>query len=69
MAIYEYLCTVCSTKENKEVLFNIIASEPPKEAVCPTCGSSKVMRSWNAPPVIFKAGGFYSSKSEESEPE
>jgi predicted nucleic acid-binding Zn ribbon protein len=62
--LYEYYCPTCSNKNNKETLFYLSASEPPKEnPPCPNCGNLKTIRSWNAPFIKFKGNGFYSSDS------
>jgi putative FmdB family regulatory protein len=62
MPLYEYMCVNCSAKNNNESLFYLNAKEPPKEnPSCPVCGNTKTMRGWNAPAVIFKGRGFYST--------
>jgi putative FmdB family regulatory protein len=57
MPIYDYGCTNCKKG------FSVVADKPPKikDVVCPNCGSDKIFREWNAPPVIFKGKGFYTT--------
>ena len=67
---YEYICVTCTAKNNKETFFYLVADKPPKpHPNCPICGSEKVMRAWNAPTVIFKGKGFYSSDNKDKENE
>lgn len=57
MPIYEYICNSCGKK------FDLMIAEPkpPRKPVCPHCGKENTQREWNAPAVVFKGDGFYSS--------
>jgi len=61
MPIYDYSCTDCKKD------FSVVADSPPKAKVliCPNCGSEKIFREWNAPPVIFKGKGFYTTDNKD----
>jgi putative FmdB family regulatory protein len=60
MPTYEYLCASC-----KET-FYLVADKPPKpNPNCPNCGSEKTMREWNAPNIIFKGDGFYTTDNKD----
>ncbi len=67
--IYEFLCVSCTSRENKEHPFYVVAKEPPKEKpCCPDCGSNKVMLAWNVPVIHFKGNGFYSTENGDNLP-
>jgi putative FmdB family regulatory protein len=60
MPIYEYLCSRCKKT------FYLPAKKPPKtNPDCPICGSKETVREWNAPAVIFRGDGFYTTDSKD----
>jgi putative FmdB family regulatory protein len=60
MPLYEYQCNKC----DKEFIMS--ADKPPKtNPTCPNCGSENTMRLWNAPTVIFRGNGFYTTDNKE----
>ena len=64
MPIYEYECSICQFRFEREQSFD---EEP--VAVCPEC-QGQTRRVFQSTPVIFKGSGFYitdSRKSPESE--
>lgn len=53
MPTYEFKCNTCGgTQEITKFL---------GDDTIPTCCSASMERVWSAPPVHFKAGGFYST--------
>ena len=56
MATYEYECP----GDGEMVIVTRPMSEPEGEYFCETCGD-KLKRVFNAPPVKFNTGGFYST--------
>jgi putative FmdB family regulatory protein len=64
MPIYEYSCSRCRK------IFYLPAKEPPKSNPnCPNCGNEKTVREWNAPPIVFKGKGFYTTDNKDKENE
>lgn len=56
MATYEYECP----NDNETVIVTRSMTEPEGEYSCETCGGM-LRRVFNAPPVKFNSGGFYST--------
>jgi putative FmdB family regulatory protein len=52
---YEYSCTACGHRYEKREGF-----DAPSVQSCPRCGE-KARRVLHAPPILFKASGFYAS--------
>jgi predicted nucleic acid-binding Zn ribbon protein len=68
MPIFEYICAICSTKNNEEYVFCLSAGYPPqKNPNCPNCGNGKTVRKWNPAAVHFRGNGFYSSDNKKGD--
>jgi putative FmdB family regulatory protein len=59
MPIYGYVCNSCG--KSFDLMLAITESNPPRKPVCPHCGKDNTQREWNAPAVVFKGDGFYTT--------
>lgn len=57
MPTYEYLCEGCAHRYEKREGF-----DAPARQKCPSCGK-RANRVLQAPPIVFKGGGFYKTDS------
>ena len=55
MPTYEYCCSACGHQYERREGF-----DPPAIQSCPRCGE-EARRVLHAPPILFKASGFYAS--------
>lgn len=62
MPVYEYQCQACRHRFERRQSFS---DEPVK--VCPECGGA-TKRLLQAPPIIFKGGGWYATDSRSPQP-
>ncbi len=62
MPTYEYLCEGCAKLYEKREGF-----DAPARQKCPACGK-RANRVLQAPPIVFKGGGFYKTDSRGASP-
>lgn len=60
--IYVYRCKKCGVKFDVAGSFTQLIGS---SINCPECCSTQVQRVWNAPNIIYKAKGFYSTDRED----